>query len=357
MRYLSLIMAIIMGAACPSEALAGYAKVFQSGAWEGTAYYHDGTGTVALCAVSTDYKNGFRLSIVLQAGGGWSLLFVRPEGFSNAPIQYSLYAGGKLIHSGQETPESGGQLLRIDIPFSKETLDSLQRGTELRVSSAYGDTAFSLKGSADAIAGLRRCVTRQALNAFGPAREKDQSRVGDRSEAAKDESASPRIVTREQLIPYAKEILQNAGLADYRFLPQDADEKGSGVLTWQFEDGSYGSLAAVEKAGSLDIDRFIGDITAADTTSCKGEFANGKAAPRYVNGVEIRKVFASCNAGSRSFYAEYALVRMPNGFLVKLTSAKSGSSTMFGRENQGLQSAPDRVSRTEESTFALFANR
>jgi hypothetical protein len=302
----------------------------------------------------THYRNGFSLSIVLQAGGGWALLFVRPEGFSSSPIQYALYADGKLIHSGQGTPESGGQLLRIDVPFTKESLESFQHGTKLVVSSAYGDAAFSLKGSAEAITELRRCVMGQGGNAFGPGRNKDQSRADDQETVAKEESDMPRVVARDQLIPYATEILQNAGFADYRFLPEDKDEKASAALTWQFEDGSLGSLTAVEKAGSLDLDRFIGDITAADTVSCKGEFANGKRAPRYLNGVEIRKVFASCSEGPRSSYTEYALVRMPNGFLVKLTSAKSGSSAM---SSQGWQNDRDRVARTEESTLATLSKR
>jgi 3-hydroxyisobutyrate dehydrogenase-like beta-hydroxyacid dehydrogenase len=50
-------------------------------------------------------------------------------------------------------------------------------------------------------------------------------------------------VTRDQLIPYAKEILKDAGFADYRFLPQGTGDK-SNALLWQFKDGSLGSLAA-----------------------------------------------------------------------------------------------------------------
>jgi hypothetical protein len=138
-------------------------------------------------------------------------------------------------------------------------------------------------------------------------------------------------------------------------LPKGADDKASNVLTWQFEDGALGSLAAVEKAGSVDLDSFIGDITAADTMSCKGEFANGKRSPRFLNGVEIRKVFASCNAGPKSFYIEYALVRMPNGFLVKLASAKSGASTLFISGGGESLSERDRVERTEQSTLATLS--
>jgi hypothetical protein len=277
---------------------------------------------------------------------------VRPEGFSTSPIQYTLYADGKVFHSGPGTPESDGQLLRIDIPYSEETVQSLQHGTTLRISSSYGDTAFSLKGSADAIAELRSCVK----GAFGSGREKDQSSLGDSKPAAKNESDAPRPVTREQLMPYANRILQDAGFADYRFLPQGTGEK-SNALIWQFKDGSLGSLAAAEKAGSIDLDRYIGQMTIDDTTSCKGEFASGKRAPRYVNGAEVRKVFSSCNSGPRSFYAEYALVRMPDGFLVKLTSVKEGSSVMFGRGSQETQDDLDKVTPTEETTLAVFSKQ
>jgi hypothetical protein len=349
MRLIALAFAILAGAVLSSGAKAFHIKAFQSGAWEGEAYYSDDNGAVALCAMSARYDNGLSLSIVLEAGSGWSLLFIRPEGFSSTSITYALYADDKMIHSGQGVPEADGKLLRIEAPFSEETLQRLERGTTLRVLSSYGDAAFSLKGSAKAITELRRCVANRSANAFGPAMTMDQLRL---EKAAPNEGgAEPRLVAREELIPYATEILKNAGFADYRFLPKE--EKSSNVLAWQFEDGAFGSLAAVERAASLDLDRFIGEITAADTGNCKGEFANGKRAPRFVDGVEIRKVFASCNAGSRSFYVEYALVRLPNGFLVKLASATSGSSTLLISENS--RNGRDRVDRTEQSTLAMLS--
>jgi hypothetical protein len=350
MRLIALAIAIIAGAVLTSAAKALHMKAFQSGAWEGEAYYGDDNGAVALCSISARYDNGLSLSIVLEAGGGWSFLFVRPEGFSSAPVTYALYADDKMIHSGQGVPEAGGQLLRIEAPFSEETLQRLERGTMLRVLSSYGDAGFSLKGSAKAITELRRCVAGRSANAFGPGMNKDESRL--EKAAPKEDRSGPRIVGREELIPYATEILKNAGFADYRFLP--TEERSVNVLAWQFDDGAFGSLAAVEKAASVDLDRFIGDITAADTGSCKGEFANGKRAPRYVNGVEIRKVFASCSAGPKSFYVEYALVRLPSGFLVKLASATHGSSTLLISEKDS-RNDRDRVDRTEQSTLATLS--
>ena len=352
MRYLALLLAAAGGLFSCERADAAFTKAFQSGSWEGTAYFRDDNGAVSVCSARTHYENGFSLSIALRPGGSWALLLVRPEGFSHSASQYTLYADGKVFHSGPGTPESDGQLLRIDIPYSEETIQSLQHGTTLRITSSHGDAAFSLKGSADAIAELRSCVKAEGKGNFGSGREKDQSSLGDKP-AAKNESVAPRPVTREQLIPYANQILQNAGFADYRFLPQGAGEK-SNALVWQFKDGSLGSLAAAEKAGSIDLDRYIGQMIIDDTTSCKGEFASGKRAPRYVNGAEVRKVFASCNSGPRSFYAEYALVRMPNGFLVKITSTKEGSSVMFGR---GSQDDLDKVTRTEKSTLAVLSKQ
>jgi hypothetical protein len=351
MRSIALAIAIVAGAVLSSGAKAFHTKAFQSGAWEGEAYYSDDNGAVALCAISARFDKGLSLSIVLEAGGGWSLLFIRPEGFSSTPVTYALYADGRMIHSGQGVPEAGGRVIRIEAPFSEETLQRLERGTTLRVLSSYGDATFSLKGSAKAITELRRCVAGRSANAFGPGMNKGQTPL--EKAAAKEDSAGPRVVARAELIPYATEILENAGFADYRFLP--TDEKSSSVLAWQFEDGAFGSLAAVERAASVDLDRFIGDITAADTGNCKGEFANGKRAPRFVNGVEIRKVFASCSAGPRSFYVEYALVRLPNGFLVKLASATPGSSTLLTSEGKGSRNDRDRVDRTEQSTLATLS--
>jgi hypothetical protein len=355
MRYLALLLAAAGSLLSCERADAAFTKAFQSGPWEGTAYFRDDNGAVSVCSARTHYENGLSLSIALRPSGSWALLLVRPEGFSNTPTQYTLRADGRFLHSGPGTPESDGQLLRIDIPYSEETIQSLQHGTTLRISSSFGDTAFSLKGSADAIAELRSCVKADGKGAFGSGREKDQSSLGVSTKAAaKNESDALRPVTRDQLIPYAKQILQDAGFADYRFLPQGTNDK-SNALVWQFKDGTLGSLAAAEKAGSIDLDRYIGQMTIDDTTSCKGEFAGGKRAPRYVNGAEVRKVFASCNSGLQSFYAEYAFVRMPDGFLVKLTALKSGSSVMFGRGGRETQDDLDKVTRTEESTLAAFS--
>ena len=354
MRYLALLLAAAGGLFCCERADAAFVKAFQSGSWEGTAYYRDDNGAIAICSARTHYENGFSLSIALRPSGSWALLIVRPEGFSRSPSQYNLYTDSKLLHSGPGTSESDGQLLRIDIPYSEETIQSLQHGTTLRISSNYGDTAFSLKGSADAITELRRCAKAEEKSAFGSGREKDQSRLDEIKPAAKSGSDAPHPVTRDQLIPYAKEILGNAGFADYRFLPQGTGDK-SNALLWEFTDGSLGSLAAVEKAASIDLDRYIGQMTTDDIVGCKGELASGKRAPRFVNGAEVRKVFASCNAGPRSYYAEYAFVRMPTGFLVKLTSVKAGSSVMFGRSSRDPQDDLDRVARTEESTLATFS--
>lgn len=354
MRNLALAMILVGCNAWTGDSGAVQMRAFQLGSWEGAAYYRDDNGAVSVCSMSMQYGNGSRLSITLQPGGGWALLLVKPEGFEGMPIQYALYADGQLIQSGQGAPESGGQLLRIDLPISKDSLQSFQRGTELRVTSDRGAAAFNLKGSADAMSELRRCVNGQGQSSGDTGSAKDRNRPDGPRTARKDQGETPHILAREKLIPYATEILQNAGLADYRFLPESAGET-SNALAWQFDDGSLGSLAAVEKAGSLDLDRFIGELTAEDTTSCKGEFANGKRAPHYVNGVEIRKVFTSCNAGPKSFYTEYALVRMPNGFLLKLTSVKAGASTVFGKGAPGSQEERDRIARTEESALATLS--
>jgi hypothetical protein len=48
---------------------------------------------------------------------------------------------------------------------------------------------------------------------------------------------------------------------------------------------------------------------------------------------------------------------MPNGFLVKLTSVKEGSSVMFGRGSQSTQDDLDKVTRTEDSTLAVLSKQ
>lgn len=342
MRYLVLLLAAAGGLFSCERVDAASVKAFQAGSWEGAAYYRDDTGALSICSARTQDENGTSLSLALRSGGSWALLLVSPEGFPSPTLQYTLYTDGKLLHSGPGTAESGGKLLRIDIPYSEETIRSLGRGTTLRVSSSRGDAAFSLKGSADAIAKLQLCANAARKTGIGAGES--------------DRAAGPRPVARNELLPYAQKILENAGFSNFRFLPQDEDG-ASNALVWRFEDGALGSLSAAEKAGSIDLDRSINQILASDVESCKGEFAHGQRAQRYENGAEVRTVFASCNFGPRSFHAEHIFVRMPDGFLVQLTALKKGAAAMAGGEGQDASHSRDAAARTEAAAIALLAKR
>ena len=324
MRYLALLLAAAGGLLSCERADAASVRAFQSGPWEGTAYYRDDTGALFLCSARTQDEKGVSLSLALRPSGRWALLLIRPEGFSNAPIPYTLYTDGKLLHSGPGTVESGGQLLSIDLPYSEETIQSLGSGTALHISSSRGDTVLSLKGSADAIAELQRCAKADGAPPVGR-HDTDQNNRSGPSVAAGN--AAHRPVTRDELLPYARKMLENAGFADFRFLPQAVGD-GSNALAWRFSNGTFGSLAAMEKSESGDLDRSAGKMAAADIASCEGEFTDGKTTPREINGAQVRKAFASCKAGPRSFYAEHVLVRMADGFLVKLTALRPGPSVI-----------------------------
>ncbi len=352
MRNLIVALVSMMSLATSSEAEARYAKAFQSGAWEGLAFYKDDGGAFNFCAISAQYKSGLTMYIALYPAGSWQLIFFRPEGFNSGASTFTLYTDDRPIYSGEGIADGGGKLLRIDIPLSEPVIKGLKYGNTLRVSSSYGNAYFSLNGTSGAIAELYHCVVGRRGNAFGPGIE--AQRTAPAGQPEKSASAELRIVPREQLIGYATEVLQNAGLSNYRILPAEKGENASRAVVWQFEDGSIGSIAAMSNAESLDLDKFIGQITAGDTEGCKGDFANGKQAPRFLNGLEVRKVFTSCSAGSKSFFAEYSLVRLPNGMVVKLMSAYLGSNSLPGRDAEG-QSGRDRASRTEEATLATFS--
>lgn len=351
MRLISLILSFITALFISSSAQAKYYTAFQFGAWEGLAFYSDDNGAFNFCAIGADYKSGLTMYIALYPDWRWQLIFARKEGFNAGANTFYLYVDEKPLYTGEGTSVSDGKLLRIDIPLSTDVIKSLKFGNMLRVTSSYGNAYFSLAGTSGAIAELYHCVVNRQgqRDAFGgPENKRTPQTVP---------SDQPRVLSREQLLAYATEVLQNAGLSNYRILPAEKGENASKAVVWQFEDGSMGSILALDNAESLDLDRLIGDITANDTESCKGDFANGKRAPRYLNGLEIRKVFTSCNAGSKSFYADYSLVRLPTGMVVRLMSANLGSSSLPGRESEGSQSGRDRAARTEEATLATFSKR
>jgi hypothetical protein len=353
MRNLGLVLICIFGLFACTGAQAKYTKAFQYGAWEGLAFYADDTGAFNFCAIGGEYKSGMTMYIALYPQGSWQLLFYRPEGFNMGKSTFSLYTDERFIYSGQGITDGEGKFIRIDIPLSDEVIKGLKFGNTLRVSSNYGNAYFNLTGTSGAIAELSRCVVNRQGSAFGPGMEAKQPSQNNQAEASA--SDKPRIVPRDRLISYATEVLQNAGLSNYRILPAEKGENASKAVVWQFEDGSMGSIVAIENAESFDLDKFIGDITSDDTQSCKGDFANGKRSPRFLNGLEIRKVFTSCSAGAKSFYFDYSLVRLPSGMLVKLMTANFGSSSMPGPQTDGSQSGGDHAARTEEATLATFS--
>jgi hypothetical protein len=338
---------------------ARFARAFQYAAWEGLAFYRDENGAFGFCAIGGQYESGSTMYIALFPAGNWQILFFRPEGFSLGSNSFSLYADDLLIHTGDGTAAGDGRLLRIDIPLSAPVIKGLKYGKVLRVSSRYGNAYFSLSGTSGALAKLYHCVvSRRGGGAFGPGRAPGENTPGGQDDKGKTGASEPQILPREQLIAYATEVLQNAGLSNYRFLPQENGENASKAAVWQFEDGSLGSLIAISNAGGLDIDKFIGEMTALDTSNCKGNFANGKRSPRFFSGLEVRKVFASCSAGEKSFYVEYSLVRLPNGTLVKVMQANPGFASMpSGKNAEGGQSSRERATLTEEATLATFSKR
>ena len=349
MRCLALLLTAAGVLFSCERADAASVKTFQSGSWEGAAYYRDDTGALSICSARTEDETGVSLSFALRPNGSWALLLVKPEGFSNDPMQYTLYADGKLLQSGPGTPESGGQLLIIDLPSSEETIQSLEHGTALHISSDSGDTVFSLKGSANALAELRRCVKTHETDPVDR-RDTDQTSHSGRSVEASTKAHRP--LTRDELLPYAKRMLENTGFADFRFLPQTTGDRLN-ALIWRFNDGTLGSLAAVENSDSGDLDRFVEQMKATDIANCEGEFAEGKSIPHEVNGAEVRNAFASCKAGPRSFYAEHVLVRMADGFLVKLTALKPGQSVMSSETKP--QEDLEKTARTEKAALAVFS--
>jgi hypothetical protein len=323
--------------------------------WEVAATYRDDNGAFDRCSMKGVYQGNLAVTIALRTDGAADVSFFRPEGFASARVQLSLYADAKLIYSGAGVPDSEGTTLSILAPLNEAGVKSLKSSALLRVASNYGQSVFTLTGASPALAELFKCVETHRQSAFGPARAKDQSRLSEDPAAAKASVEGPRAMPKEQLVSYVTEILQVAGVSNYRFL--DGGDANKAGLTWQFEDGSIGSLVAVERAAGFDLDRFIAEIAMSDTMECRGDYAGGKKAPLFRNGVEIRKVFSSCNAGPRSFYAEYSLVKLPAGLLIKLTAANAGETSLPLKDANNPQSGRDRAARTEEAALAAFSRR
>ncbi len=343
MRAIFMAALILLASNIPASAKSY--KVFKSGNWSGYTLYAS-SGKFIGCSIITRYVSGTLVSITATPSNKWFISLKRKGGYPpNKKFSTKLYVDRTFLFSGQARSSSSG-IVRLFVPGTKRVINALRQGRILRLLTANGKSGYKLSGTKRAIAKLISCTiktNRRSRNvtarraprgdAFGNAPTdafSDGSSTGGVSSASRAEprssaSGTRRVnVPREKLLVFVSNFLARAGFTGFRILPAKSNNKRN--VVWKLADGSLGSLKAYHSSRGFSLDRLTGAVIAAATTACKGDFASGKRKTGLANGLEVRRLFASCNDQKSPYEVQYSLIKMKNGDLLRMSHFRYGKA-------------------------------
>ena len=316
--------ALIFLGFCGSVFAGKSVPMFRSGNWEGDAYYDD-QGKFQFCMIGTSYQSGISAFFSVTPDGTWQVMFDRPGGFSRAVQQrLDLYIDGRFVFGAPAAPIEKGLILTL--PSTANLFQAMRVGHVLKVVTPGGSAGFNLTGTAAALAELLTCTTRLSrptVAGSAPVASAPAYTPAPSQPVSSDSYKFPR----DQVITYTANVLSAADVKNYRILPYE-ETKVFGDVVWTTPDGTIGGILMFKNATDLDLNEITASISREDGKGCKGDFASGKKAPTYVEGVEIRKSFSICKAGENSSNFEYSLIKMPNGTLVRYAFGRVGQTVL-----------------------------
>ncbi len=251
--------------------------------------------------MSTDYRSGTRLSLLVYGSYSWGLGFYNPswnlkkDGHTDvaAYIDGQLVTTGKALHITEAIavlPLEGGNVYR-----------SLQLGRILILKTPAGDLGFSLDGTAKAMDAVLDCVkTLPTSTAAGT--------------PAPQPTSNFQYISPSELAVLLTNLLNQASVTGYRLNPP-----GNSGASFSLANGTGGFLLAGHGSGTDGADDFAAMVIRSDAERCKGDFRSGKKAVELVDGSVIRKIITNCQSASLSTVNETTVVRRNDGFLISLT--------------------------------------
>ena len=337
MRVLAIFL-IALGLAGPAAGKS--LQVFKSGGWTGMASYNS-RGRFTACTIVARYTSGTLVAMSVTPRNKWIIAVKRRGGYPrNKTFFTTLSVDGQQLFSGRARSLNSG-IVRLNIPGKIRLINALRRGRVLRLATRGGSSSYKLSGTRQAIARMIKCAIKRNGTVRGG--RLSRTRPGGAFSAPSSNSRSSaftspkgrrasttktppsRKIARDKLIVFASNFLARAGFTGFQIMPYQKFKKVADVV-WRLSDGSLGTLSAYPHSPRISLDGVSGSVIGSATRACKGDFASGKRKSDIQSGMEIRRLFASCNEAKSPFEAQYSLIRMLNGDIIKISHIRLGKS-------------------------------
>lgn len=328
-------------------------KVFKVGGWTGMAGYNS-QGRFITCTIIARYQSGTLVAMGVTPTNKWTIAVKRKGGYPpNKRFFTTLSVDGRQLYRGFAKSLSSG-IVRFDIPGKAQLINALRRGRVLRLATKGGSSSYKLTGTRAAIARLIKCAInrngtkrggRIARNRSGDAFSTPSTLSRNSAFTSPGPARSSRTagkVPREKLVVFASNFLARAGFTGFQIMPHKKFRKVADVV-WKLPDGSLGTLSAYNRSSGKTLNSVSGDVIASATRACNGDFASGKRRSNIESGMEVRRLFASCNENKAPFEAQYSLIKLVNGDIIKISHIRLGKNASA--------MDPDQARRTEKAVL------
>jgi hypothetical protein len=297
------------------------------GNWNGGAYVDDTTGQFTACLASTNYANGFIVSVMVQPDGNWDLGFthqswqLRPG--EAIPID--------LTFDGQATFHVFGKAvaqntLAVPMPNTSTLISQFRKSKSMSAFAEGGVVGFTLDGTSQLLPSLANCVAvvkQRGLAAAGdftvkepaggPASARPAVGVGAKPDAPQADSAQLWIEALELATNFIlKGLLHNPKVLNQAETPAALASFGA---AWH-SDEAAGEVRIIPPAAGIKGLDVAAAVVAGDARECKGKFASARTTELVDRDVVFRG-FSSCedSAGPRLVYY-FIVPRRKGGFVL-----------------------------------------
>jgi hypothetical protein len=130
-------------------------------AWDAAAYATPGTNTLDYCAASAVYKNGIKLTFILDSQFQWGILLQDPSWNLTSDASYPITMAVDTRASGTATATAiGTAAVYISLNPSVALFKDFMEGEKLNVETAGGTYTFELTNTSEMLPSLVKCAER-----------------------------------------------------------------------------------------------------------------------------------------------------------------------------------------------------
>jgi len=311
----------------------------ESGNWSGGAFAKNDSFTH--CSISGRYRSG--ISMYFSVGKAWNWVI----GWSSddwdlrgrSAVAITYWIDGYARRRTEAAVMDKNFAVAV-LPDSSAVFDEFRKGYVLTVEAEGRQYKFNLEGTYVALTKLINCVSDNTSVAAG---RSDSSTPREGKPTQKQEPSPDREWPRAnaerkiEAIKVVANILAQNDMSGAKILSA-SEVKAIAPLGQDFDvvwksGSTIGMLRVIPRSTGATIDDVSAALIAADSKSCKGEFASGSKRDEHSS--EAKRAFAICKTALASVAANYTILPMDGGEIYlfgNLTLFTGGDSSVSATE-------------------------